>query len=131
MQRTDLRDAPGHLVATIRHLSSLMQGELALAKAEIARNLSRAGVGLVFFGVAALVSLVALNVLATALVGYIAAAGLSLGLAATLVGGGLLAIAAGFAFAGKTRLSAEALHPTRTVENLSRDIDSIKEASNA
>ncbi|MEL6585118.1 MAG: phage holin family protein [Pseudomonadota bacterium] len=131
MQDSDLRDAPSHLVSTLRHLSSLMQGELALAKAEMARNLSRAGTGLIFFGIAALLTLVALNVLATALVGYIAETGLSLGVAATLVGGGLLVIAIAFALGGKARLSADALHPTRTAENLARDMDAIKEATHA
>lgn len=131
MQHHDMRDAPGHLVASVRHLSSLMQGELELARAELSRNASRAVTGLVFFGIAALLALVALHVLATALVAYLAATGLGVGTAALLVGGGLLLICLILAMTGKARLSAEALHPTRTARNLARDIESIKEARHA
>ncbi|QBF34000.1 phage holin family protein [Thalassococcus sp. S3] len=131
MAHHDLRDAPGHLASTVRHLSSLVQGELELAKAEMKRNVSRATVGLVFFGIAALLALVALNVLASALVAALAMVGVPAVVAALLVGAGLLIVALVLSIVGKSRLSAEALSPSRTAANISRDIDTIKEASHA
>ena len=131
MTDSRLSETPKHFVDMLRHFSSLMQGELALARAELGQNLSRAGVGVVLFVVAALLALVALNVLASALVAYLATTGLSVGLAALIVGGVLLLGAAIFAFAGKARLSADALAPKRTVKNLARDVESITEAGHA
>ena len=131
MAQRDIREAPGLFVDTLRHLSSLVQNELQLAKAELKQNISRAGMGIVFFAIAAIVALVALNVLASALVAWIAANGLSVGLAALIVGGALLLLAVILVLVGKSRLSSEALEPSRTLHNVQRDIDSIKEATNA
>ncbi|MEM9580394.1 MAG: phage holin family protein [Pseudomonadota bacterium] len=131
MDNPDIRDAPQLFTTTLRQFFTLMQDELKLARAEMSHNLSRAGTGLVFFGIAALLVLVALNVLASALVAYIAETGISAGMAALIVGGGLLALAGILAVIGKKRLSADALAPTRATRNLKRDIENIKETINA
>lgn len=131
MAQRDLRDAPVLFVETLRHLSSLLQNELSLAKAEIRENVSRAGTGIAFLVIAVVLALVALNVLASAAVAWIAAAGLSVGLSALIVGGLLLAIAAVFVVTGRNRLSAEALNPDRTVANVKRDVAAMKEATHA
>ncbi|WP_371225290.1 phage holin family protein [Roseovarius sp. 2305UL8-3] len=129
MDNPDIREAPQLLTTTLRQFFTLVQNELKLARAEMSRNLSRAGTGLVFFGVAALLALVALNVLASALVAYIAETGLSVGMAALIVGGGLLALACILALVGKQRLSADAIAPSNATRNLKRDIESIKETT--
>lgn len=129
MDNPDIREAPHLLSKALRQFVNLMQDELTLARAELSRNLSRAGTGLVFFGIAALLALVALNVLASALVAYIAAAGLSLGAAALIVGGVFLAVAVVLALLGKQRLSADALAPSRTAQNLRRDYHKLKETT--
>jgi hypothetical protein len=131
MARHDIRDAPGLLVDTLRHLSSLFQNEMTLAKAEIKANISRAGTGIALFAVAGILALVALNVLASALVAWIAASGLSVGLSALIVGGALLVAAGAFVLAGRSRLSADALSPDRTVANIKRDLTAVKEATHA
>ncbi|MEO0751330.1 MAG: phage holin family protein [Pseudomonadota bacterium] len=131
MEQHDLSNAPHLFVKTVRQFMTLMQGEMELARAEISRNLSRAGVGIAFLAVAGLIVLVALNVLASALVAYITATGLSAGLAALMVGGGLIVVATVFGLAGKQRLSGDALAPTRTTENLKRDIAKLKETTHA
>ena len=130
MDNPDIREAPHLLSKALRQFVDLVQDELTLARAEMSRNLSRAGTGLVFFGIAALLALVALNVLASALVAYIAAAGLSLGAAALIVGGVFLAVAVVLALLGKQRLSADALAPSRTARSLRRDYQELKETTN-
>src|SRR6056297_2009540 len=117
----DIREAPGLLVEALRHFSKLMQDEIKLARAEISRNISRAGMGLAFIGIAAILALVGLNVLASALVAWIADSGLSVGLAALIVGGILLLVAIILALVGKSRLSADALTPSRSTANLKKD----------
>lgn len=131
MAQRDLRDAPGLFVETLRHFSALMQDEIQLAKSELRNNLTRAGSGVAFVAIAALIALVALNVLAGALVAWVAASGLSAGLAALIVGGALLAIATIFALVGRSRLSADTLAPDRTLENVQRDMNALREATHA
>ena len=131
MADRDLREAPTLLADTLRHLSSLVQNELALIRAELRQSITSAGIGVAFFVAAALMALVALNVLASALVAWVASAGLSVGLAALFVGGGLLIVAAILALLGKSRLSADALEPTRSMNNVQKDVAAVKEASHA
>ncbi len=130
MAKHALNEAPSLLVDTLRQFTSLVQGELKLARAEMSRIITRAGVGIMFLAIAMLMALVSLNVLASAAVAYIAANGLSVGLSALIVGGVLIVAAIGFALAGKSRLSADALTPDRTAESVREDITVLKEASN-
>ncbi|MDO6590352.1 phage holin family protein [Loktanella sp. D2R18] len=131
MHKNTLRDTPVLFVDTIRQFTSLVQGELKLARTELKAILSRAAMGLVFLAIAFLMGLVALNVLASAAVAYIAANGMSVALAALIVGGALLLIALVFVLMGKSRLNTEALSPNKTNENIRRDVHAIKEATNA
>jgi len=126
----DIRNVPGQFAQAFRHFSDLVQGELKLARAEMSQNLSRAGFGVAFFGIAALLALVALHILASALVAWIATTGISPALSAALVGGALLIAAVVLVIMGKSRLSADALKPTKTIAAVERDFQQFKEASN-
>lgn len=126
-----LTQTPSLVLTAFRQFSALIEEELALARREVSRSMSRAGAGLAMIGVAALLALVGLNVLATAVVGYLAQTGLSAGSAALIVAGTLIAAAAVLAMTGKTRLSADALAPKRTRETLKRDLKAAKEATHA
>ncbi|MEL6801623.1 MAG: phage holin family protein [Pseudomonadota bacterium] len=130
-RHAEFKETPTLIVTAFRQFSQLMQDEVALAKAEVSQNLSRAGTGLALMGVAALLALTALNVLATAMVGYLAATEMSVGTAAIVVGAGLLIAALVLALMGKGRLSADAMTPDRTVQNLKDDVDTMKEATDA
>lgn len=130
MAKHGIQDAPSLIVETFRQFTSLVQGELRLARAEMSGIITRAGIGIMFVAIALLMALVSLNVLASAAVAYIAGSGISVGLAALMVGGALLFTAIGFALAGKSRLSAEALTPDKTAESIRDDIAAMKEASN-
>lgn len=128
MDNSGLQNAPQQIVTTFRQFATLVQDELVLARAEISRNLSRAGMGIAFIGIAALMALVALNVFATALIGLLTAAGVPLWIAALSIGGGLLVVALIFAMAGKSRLEPEAIAPSRTIDNIKKDVEELKEA---
>lgn len=130
MSHPDPRQAPSLFVEAFRDFSNLMQTELHLAKAEISSKVSRAGTGIVFFVIAALLALTALNVLAGALVAYIVSVGFTAGTAALIVGGVILLVAILLVLAGKSRLSASALEPSRTINNLQRDVSTVKGATN-
>ncbi|NOE20797.1 phage holin family protein [Ruegeria atlantica] len=126
----DLRQAPNMLATALRHLSRLIQGELKLAKAELSLNLSRAAYGLVFFLLAALLVLVAIHLLATALVATMVAEGMSVGFASLMVSAGLILVAGCFAVWAKSRLSLAAISPDKTLQNLKSDVDAMKESAN-
>lgn len=129
MQHHDLRQVPDLLVETLQSFGVLLRSEVALVKAELKENANRAGVGLIMLAVAALFALTATHVLAAALVAWIAAAGLSAGLAALVVGLAMLSIAVCLVIAGKSRVTGKALFPTRSMRNLKRDVESMKEAT--
>jgi TRAP-type C4-dicarboxylate transport system permease small subunit len=129
MSHPDPRQAPTLLVDTLKNFATLMQTEVHLAKAEMAENISRAAVGIAMLVVAVILALTGLNVLAGALVAYLATTGLSAGTSALIVGGGVLLIAVILVFVGKSRLTASALEPTRTLNNLQRDATTVKGAT--
>ena len=128
MSHPDPRAAPNLLVDTLRHFSNLMQKEVQLARAEMSNNISRAAIGLVFFGIAALMVLTALNLLAGAVVGYLSTAGINAGTAALIVTAFFGAGAAVLVLLGKSRLSADALAPSATLRNVQRDVETMKGA---
>ena len=130
MSHPDPRTAP-HLIAdTLRHFSSLMQKEVQLAKAEMSNNISRAAVGVAFFGIAALMVLTALNVLAGAVVGYLTEAGMNAGTSALIVAAIFVVVAVILVIMGKSRLTADSLAPNTTMHNVQRDVSAVKGATN-
>lgn len=127
--RTNESKSTGTLATeVVHHLSRLVQGELALARAEIEAKLKAAMVGIALMVAGAAVALAALIVLALAMVPVLVDAGLS-PLAATLVVlAALLVLALVLVLAGRSRMRASRLTPSRTVENVRRDTATIKEA---
>ncbi len=112
----------------VHHLSRLVQGELALAKAELEAKLRAAMMGALLVGAAAAVGLVALVVLSLALVTFLVDAGLAPFRATLVVLAGLIVLALVLVLTGQSRLRAARLTPSRTVENVRRDTATIKEA---
>ena len=76
---------------------------------------------------AALLVFVALNLFATALVGVLTANGVPFWLSATIIGGAFILVALLLALVGKSRLSTDALAPSRSLESIKRDIQTLKE----
>lgn len=127
MSHPDPRVAPSLLADTLRNFSSLMQKEVQLARAEMSNNISRAAVGVAFFGIAALMVLTALNTLAGAAVGYLAESGVNAGTSALIVAAVFVVGAIVLVLMGKSRLSG--LAPTKTMNNVQRDVQTVKGAT--
>ncbi|WP_306115539.1 MULTISPECIES: phage holin family protein [unclassified Roseovarius] len=110
------------------NVSGLVRSEVDLARAEISENMNRAGMAVGLIAGAAIIALVALNVLAAALVAALTEAGLDAGWSALIVGAVLAVTAFGLMSKGLDDLKLSNLAPTRTVKNVQRDAAAVKEA---
>jgi len=122
--------APGVFQAvgeTIGRATELIQIEFRLAKTELAEKAARAGAGLALVVVGAILAAAALFLLLQCIVLGLIAAGLSPVAATLLVAVVTLAIGAGFIMTGRKQLSAEALVPDRTLNDIQRDTVLVKE----
>ncbi len=124
------KSAGGLLSDAMGNVSALVRNEVDLARAEISENVTRAAVAVGLLAGAAIIALVALNVLAAALVAALTEAGLDAGWAALIVGVVLGVIAFVMMGKGLNDLKLSSLAPTRTVKNVQRDAEAVKEAYN-
>ncbi|WP_323771467.1 phage holin family protein [Antarctobacter sp.] len=127
MSGPDLRDAPRLLSEVAQRAVSLAQTEFRLAKAEVAQSLAQASTGIAFYSAALVLSIVALNMLASGLVAWLATQGLTAVQAAAATGGGLLVMALVCAWVGRRRINAKKLTPTRSLNNVKRDLETLQE----
>ncbi|SDO76073.1 Putative Holin-X, holin superfamily III [Lutimaribacter pacificus] len=123
--------ASGLIADALAHVGALLRGEVDLARAEIDRNLRRAGTALGLLAAALAVALTALNVLTGAIVAGLAEAGMDPGWAAMLVGVVLAIVAYGFAHKGLNDLKLTSIAPSRTAANLRRDAQAVKGSADA
>lgn len=122
--------APGVFSAvgdTIARATDLIQIEFRLAKAELAEKAAKAGAGLSLIVVGAVLATAALFLFLQAIVLGLVRLGLS-PLAATVVVA-VATMAAGIAFVvtGRKQLTADALVPDRTLNDIKRDSALVKE----
>ncbi|WP_256328377.1 phage holin family protein [Nocardioides sp. YR527] len=117
----------GELVSRLStEMSSLMRGEVELARLELTEKAKHTGKGAGAFGAAGLVALYGLGVLIAAAILALALV-MDAWLAAVLVGVVLLAIAGGVALFGKKQVSeGTPMKPERATENLRRDVEAVK-----
>ena len=127
MSGPDLRDAPRLMSEVAHRLTSLARTEARLMRAEMAQSLSHAGTGFVFFGAAMVLAIVALDVLASAVVAWLATQGWTAVEAAAVTGGVLLVCTLIFVWAGRRRINAKKLTPTRSLNNVKRDFETLQE----
>ena len=125
---TTNKSAGGLLQDALNNVSGLVRNEVDLARAEVSENLNKAGVAIGLIAGAAIIALVALNVLAAALVAALTEAGLHAGWSALIVGAVLGVIAFILMNKGTNDLKLSSLAPTRTVKNVQRDAAAVKEA---
>lgn len=109
------------------HLSNLVRGEVALARAEIEENVRSAGVGIGLIVAAVVLAITSLNVLSAALVAGITALGLAAGWSALAVGLLFAMVAIALARKGADALKPSSLAPDRTMRNVRRDAQTLKE----
>jgi hypothetical protein len=108
-------------------LAKLIGNEFDLAKAELSEKASQMGRGIAMIGAGAIVMIPALVVLLLSAASALTHAGLSEPIAYLLAGGAALAVAGALIAVGVNRMSAEALKPVITIEQLQRDKAAAKE----
>ena len=115
---------------TMDRVTNLVRGEFDLARAEVSENLGKAGMAVGFIVVAVILTMLSLNILATAVVAGLVELGIEAWLAAIIVGGVLALIAVALLLKGINSLKLSSLAPTRTARNIKRDAAAIKESYN-
>lgn len=118
---------PGAMMADVlAGIARLVQGELALARAEAAERLRAARQAVVQVAVAVMLGITAINVLAVAAVAGVVALGLTPPWASVVVGGVLLLLALGFAQQAARLLRDAAATPTRSAVSMKRDVETLQ-----
>ncbi len=122
-----VRDMVGLASDAMVKAAELVRIELRLARSELADKLAewKVGAGLVLM--AGVFAAAALLLVLQAIVVALVEAGLSASLATIIVAGLSFAIAAGLFAAGRSRLGTDLVTPDRTLNQLSRDKDLVKE----
>lgn len=118
--RTD-RTIPELLSDVLAQLAKLIGNEFDLAKVELSRKAAQIGRGVSLIGIGAVLLMPALVMLLLAAAATLRNAGYSDPAAYLITGGGVMLLAAVLIGVGIGRLSADALKPSLTIEQLQRD----------
>ncbi|MGR3512108.1 MAG: phage holin family protein [Paracoccaceae bacterium] len=125
---SDQNRSAGTLVGdALDNVSKLIRNEFDLARAEVSENANRAVTALGLIAGAAIVALVTLNTLVAALVAALTETGLDAGWAALIVSVVLAIVAFAMLQKGTNDLKLSKLAPTRTMKNVQRDAEAVKE----
>jgi len=109
--------------------SSLVRAELQLAQVEMSEKAKKAGVGAGLFGGAGIVALYGVGALVATLILVLVAIGLAPWLSALIITVVLFAIAGIAALMGKKKVKeATPAAPDRTIDNVKKDVETVKEA---
>ncbi|HEY5247570.1 MAG TPA: phage holin family protein [Dermatophilaceae bacterium] len=120
----------GQLVADATHdISSIVHSEIALAKAEMAADAKKAGLGAGMFIVAGVFAFLALILLLIAAAYGLVAAGLAPWLAFLIVAVLLLVIGAILVFAGKRSIDSLQGKPERAIKSTQETIAAVRPSS--
>ena len=111
----------------LSQVSALLRTELRLAQGEAMAKLKGAGVALGLLGAAVVMALASLVMLLVTIMAVLAAIGVPVALAAFLALLAGLAGAAGLGWAGLQRLKTDTMRPERTLRQLQRDRQLVKE----
>jgi hypothetical protein len=124
--RTD-RTIPELLSDVLAQLAKLIGNEFDLAKTELSTKAGQVGRGVMLIGIGAVFLMPALVILLLAAAAALMHAGYSDPVAYLMTGGAAVLIAAILIGVGISRLSADALKPSMTLEQLQRDKVAAKE----
>ncbi|MCI2394025.1 phage holin family protein [Aliiroseovarius sediminis] len=113
----------------LRLISSLVQKEIRLAKAELSENISRAGAAIGLLVGAAILGMVALNLIAGTLVAALASAGVSVVWATLIVASFFGVIALIMVLKAQSDLKMASRAPSRAADRIRRDANALKEAT--
>mgnify|MGYP002785138915 CR=1 FL=1 len=118
---------PGAMLADVlAGVTRLVQGELALARAEAAERLVTAQRALVELAAAVVLGITAVNVIAAAAVAALSVAGLGPTWASVVVGGLFLLLALGVAAQASRSLRDLARSPGRSAASIKRDVETLQ-----
>lgn len=130
MNTDQQKSTSGLLNDVLMHVSSLVRGEVNLARSEFNENLKSAGGSIGLIVGAVVVALTALNVLSAALVQALTRAGIPVSWSALIVGVIFAIIAYVMASKGINDLKHNNFSPTKTTKNMRRDAQAVKEVFN-
>lgn len=122
-----IRSIPEIFGEVVGQFTSLLKKEGELARSEISDKLADIATGLGFAVVGAVLAIPALVILLQALVGLLVQTGMAFPLAAVLVGGATLAVGIFVLSVGINRLKSQNLIPEKTIHQLQRDTELVKQ----
>jgi hypothetical protein len=120
------RSIPEVFSDLVGQLTTLLRKEAELARTEVSEKISKVAVGLGLAMVGGVLVIPGLVVLLGAIVSILTTSGLTLYLAALIVGGSTLIIGILLMVGGIARLQAESLVPEKTLHQLQRDVEVAK-----
>ncbi|HEX2138489.1 MAG TPA: phage holin family protein [Woeseiaceae bacterium] len=124
------RTVPEIVSDVLSQVTRLFRKEMQLARTEVTEKVGRAVSGIVMLLIGAVLLIPALVILLMAGVAALVETGMEAHWASLIVGGATLLIGAILALVGMSRLKAENLAPTRTIEQLQRDAAVAREQVN-
>ncbi|HEY8162187.1 MAG: phage holin family protein [Methylocystis sp.] len=121
------RTIPEIVADVMRQASTLMRAEAGLARAEISESLDAvtSGLGMIIGGAMLIIPGLVLGLQACA--AAVMAAGLADSWSLAIFGGGALIIGIVLAMVGRQRMKASKLKPSKTIDELSRDVAMAKQ----
>jgi len=118
---------PGGLMADVlAGITRLVQGELALARAEAAERLTSARQAVIQLAIAVVLGITAINLLAAAAVAGLVALGLAPIWASALAGGVILLLALGFSQQAARLLRDAGALPKRSAASIRQDVETLQ-----
>ena len=121
----------GAMASVLAHLHNLLRKEAALFKSEMADSINRAAVAVGLIGLALVLVMIGLNVLAGAAAAALIEAGLSPAQAALSIAVACLLIAAAVGWKALKMLKSASFVPHATIETIKDDVKTLKEKHNA
>ena len=121
------RSIPEVLSDLIGQVTMLFRKEAQLARSEISDKVAHAATGIGFVVVGAVLAIPALVILLQAIVALLVQGGMSIALSSLIVGGATLIIGILLLIAGVERVKATNLTPEKTIHQLQRDAEMVKQ----
>lgn len=123
----DIHAIPRLFGDAVEQLGKLVHNEVQLAKAEIAEKITHAGIGAAYIGAAAVLCIPVLVLLLMSLALYLVHLGLSPATAHLAAAGGGALVCGILAMIGLSYFKSDQLKPKVTIQQVERDVATVKE----
>jgi hypothetical protein len=121
------RSIPEIFSDLVDQLTTLLKNEARLARTEVSEKIGHIAGGVAFVAIGAVVAIPALVILLQAIVAALVRAGLAIDLSSLIVGGLTLVIGILLLISGMNRIKGENLVPQKTIHQLQRDAQVVKQ----